>query len=103
MVRSFFPTTDGTAHIDATGTSANVKVAVGSTGPIQVRLYNAGTDPVFIRPGSDSTVVATTSDMPVAPGSVEVITLDIPEGGSLWIAAITASGATIYFTVGAGI
>lgn len=109
MVIPFHPTAGSTKTISATTVSSNVHLVIGGAGPgpVQVRVYNAGSVVVFIRQGSDTSVAATTTaDTPVAPGSVEVFTFNIPSATNdgLWVAGITASGAaTLYLTVGTGI
>jgi len=94
-----------TVKIDASTTSANAALLKMPTGITQIRLYNSGSVPVFIRKGTDSTVTGLISDMPIAPGSVEVLTLNNnPTAPITHVAAITASGtASLYVTVGQGL
>jgi hypothetical protein len=75
------------------------------TGKVQIRLYNAGAGIVFIRKGADATATASVADLPIAPGSVEILTLsNNPASPITYIAAISASGSnTLYVTTGAGI
>ncbi|WP_375453722.1 hypothetical protein [uncultured Methylobacterium sp.] len=85
-----------TASLAVTAASASVALASG-TG-ISQRLYNAGTATAFVRFG-DVTVTATTGDMPIPPGTIEIQT--VPPGS--FMAAITATGtATVYATNGEG-
>ena len=65
----------------------------------QVRLYNAGPNVAFIRFGVTA-LTATTADMPIPAGAVEVLT----KGGASRAAAICAGTgtATLYLTVGEG-
>jgi hypothetical protein len=95
----FRPADGSTVSINVAATTANVQVSA-STGVQQVRIMNNGTATVWIRFGTDNTVAATTSHMPVGPGTTEVLS----HQGPLWVAAI-AAGATglIYFTPGEGI
>jgi hypothetical protein len=76
-----------------------VQVTTGS-GLSQVRIMNNGSATVWIIFGTDNTVVATTSNLPIASGSAEV--LSVP--GPVWVAAIAAAATgVIYFTPGEGI
>lgn len=87
----------GTVNIAAGTTSGRVQIT-SSTGLGEYRVYNSGASTVFIKEG-DGTVTATTSDLPIPAGAVEVLSF-----GSTYIAAITATGTcTIYFTPGDGI
>jgi hypothetical protein len=61
----------------------------------QVRLVNNAATVAFIKFG-DSAVVATTSDMPMLPYSVEVFTT--PESH----VAVIGTGGTLYITAGVG-
>ena len=93
--------TDGAATVtlSATGTTSRVQLQTAVPGAPNVRLYNAGSVPVFVNCG-DVTVVATTATgLPIAPGSVEVLGCQ-----STHISGITASGtATLYATPGPGL
>jgi len=93
--------TDGAATVtlNATGTTSRVQLQTAVPGAPNVRLYNAGSVPVFINCG-DVTVVATTAaGLPVAPGSVEVLGCQ-----NTHIAGITAgTAATLYVTPGPGL
>jgi hypothetical protein len=85
-IQTFTPT--GTASLSATVTSASV--AFPSTGGVlNVMLVNTGSVPAYIAIGNSS-VVATTSGIPVLPGQPIVLA----QGISTNIAAITASGTT---------
>ena len=89
-------TPGSTVNIAATTSTGNVTLGIGAV----VRVYNAGTVPVFIKFGIAG-VTAATTDMPIPPGIVEVFT---EPSGATTVAAITASGtATVYFTSGQGI
>lgn len=83
--------------VDVSSATANAG-AVGGHGVI--RVYNAGTQLAFARWGTGAQT-ATTADMPLVPGVVEVF-------GKAWaddtFAAITSSStATIYITCGEGV
>lgn len=95
----FRPAGGSTVNINVTSTTANVQVTA-SSGMQQVRIMNDGTATAWIRFGTDNTVVATTSNMPVPAGGVEVLS----HQGPLWVAAIAAgSTGKIYFTPGEGV
>lgn len=99
-INPFFPRKGQTKTLAVTTTTARVQVLdnASSTSTYNVRIYNAGTVAAFINWG-DGTVTAATTDMPIAPGATEVLSL---QGSN--IAAITASGtATLYITEGSGI
>ena len=87
-----------TVSLSATGTTSRVQVQTALNNR-SMRLYNAGTVAAFIVCG-DVTVVATTAaGMPLAPGTVEVVTCP-----ALYVAGITATGtATLYVTPGTGL
>ena len=95
-----FDAKDVSSSTSATGTSGSV-VDHGTTGGHQVmRVYNAGTQIVFARWGTGAQT-ATTSDMPLIPGVVEVFT-KAPADDTF--AGITASStATVYITCGEGL
>lgn len=85
-----------TVSLPASTNSASTPLASG-TGACQ-RLYNAVTTTAFLRFGTGP-LVATTADMPLPPGAVEIQT--VPPGSVM--AAITATGtATVYATAGEG-
>lgn len=94
----FSPAGNQTVSINVSASSQNVQVTA-SSGMQQVRLMNNGTATVWIRFGTDNTVTATTSNLPIAAGAAEVLS----HQGPLYVAAI-AAGATgfIYFTPGEG-
>ena len=76
------------------------------TGEAQLRFYNAGPAAVFVKKGTGGvSATATTADFPIAPGSVEVLTVNNnPKAPITSVGAITASGAaTLYITTGAGL
>jgi hypothetical protein len=100
-MHNFSPLGLGTVNITATTTTGNVALN-RPTAPMgaDVRLYNAGAVAVFVMFGA-SDVAATTGNMPLAPGSVEVFALP---PSATHLAAITATGtATVYATAGVGL
>lgn len=108
MVQSFQPTMGATVSLAVTSVTSRV-ILGGQPGPanqrFQVRIYNGGPDTAFIRFG-DSTVTATTADVPIPSGAIEVMSFMVPDQVTTgaYMAAITASGtAALYFTTGAGI
>lgn len=96
---------DATASITTANSSANVALKKMPTGRVQIRIYNAFTSPVFIRKGTDSTVAATATDLPIAPGATEVLTLNNnPSAPITHVAMISPTGSgTVYVTTGTGI
>jgi hypothetical protein len=94
----FCPAVAQTVSINVGASSANVQVTTG-TGLTQVRVMNNGTATTWLRFGTDNTVAATTSNLPVGPGTIEVFSVPAP----VWVAAIAAgSTGLIYFTPGEG-
>ncbi len=66
-----------------------------------VRVYNSGTDTLFINFGTSSAVVAAlATSMPIPGSTVETFTLD---NNITHVAGISAAGTpTVYFTSGGG-
>ena len=95
---AFRPDVAATVNLAATTASSRVQVQPSHQSR-HVRIFNSGTVTVFIEAG-DSTITASASTgMPIAAGTVEIISA--PSG---YIAAITSTGtATLYFTPGEGI
>lgn len=101
-INAFQAIQNATVNLSASGTTGNVALpSRSSNGNQTIRIYNKGGTEVFIRFGTDSTVVATTAtDIPIAPGEIEV---QACPANFTYVAGITATGtATIYFTVGYG-
>ena len=91
--------------LDTTAVSVSATTASGALNlptapmPSSVRLHNATSVTVFVQFGG-STVEATTANMPLPAGAVEIFEIG---GGATHIAAITASGTgTLYATTGRG-
>ncbi len=101
-INAFQAYQNSTVNLAVTNSSGNVALPTrASNGNQTIRIYNKGATEVFIRFGTDSTVVASAStDMPIAPGEIEV--QGCPASFT-YVAGITASStATIYFTLGFG-
>jgi hypothetical protein len=96
--QSPFQASGNTVSLAVTGTTGRVAVAVDAYNSA-IRVYNAGTVPVFINCGDVTVTAVLATSVPVAPGSVEVLGC-----GKGYIAGIVTTGtATIYLTPGAGI
>ena len=94
-----FEPVGATVNLAVTSTTGRVARTLIGEDAAQVRIVNAGTVTVFLAFGGSS-IDATTSGMPLLPGTAEVFTLTKEMTN---IAAITASGtATIYATTGRG-
>lgn len=108
MVLSFQPTIGATVSLAVTSVSARVLLGGQPVQPgqrFQVRLYNGGPDTAFFR-FDDKNGVATTADIPIPSGAIEVMSFTVPYGvvDGVYAVAITASGtAALYFTTGVGI
>lgn len=105
-VNPFRPSVGTTKTLSASSSSSSVTFdakdvasSTNASGHSVIRVYNAGTATVFCRWGTGAQT-ATTSDMPLIPGVVEVF-------NKAWaddvFAGITASStATVYITCGEG-
>jgi len=94
-----FAPTGATVNVSATATTARVQF--NTVRADCVRLYNAGTEAVFIAFG-DVTIVATTAaGIPIGPGVTEVLSCN----GQSYVAGITvgAGPAVLYATPGEGL
>jgi hypothetical protein len=102
-MRPFNATTDATVNIDVSSSTQRVKLT-RSDGCLEMRVYNAGTQDVWIKVG-DSTVTAdSTKNMPIPAGAVEVLNVIPPRSDDIYVAAIAAgSTGKVYFTPGVGI
>lgn len=105
---AFQPTDGSTVTIAATTTSGR-HILGGQPSPggqrFQLRVVNDGTTVGYIKFG-DSTVTATTADIPILGGSTSVLSVTVPDilTTGLYVAVKMASGtANLYFTTGAGI
>jgi hypothetical protein len=98
MAETFLPKSGGATGASIAAATSSASTGVDGTCP-QVRLYNSGSVIVYVRWGK-SAQTATTSDMALAPGSVEVFSKQDADT----IAAITSAGtATLYITSGHGL
>ena len=96
----FRPADRSTALLNATTAGGASRVALKRSGneAAHVRLYNPGPSLLFVRFG-DETVTASTADLPLPAGAVEVLDAT----GASHVDAVTASGATtLYATCGKG-
>jgi len=88
-----------TVTLAVTGTTARVQVQASGTGSPNIRVYNSGTVAVFLACGDVAVTALTTTSMPVAPGSVEIV-----HCGQTYVAGISAgTAATVYLTPGSGL
>ena len=88
-----------TVTLSATATSSRVQVQTGEGGTQSVRLYNAGSVPVFVACGAVVVVATLAAGLPIAPGTVEILGCN-----QTHIAGITSTGtATLYVTPGTGL
>lgn len=83
-----------TVNIAATATTARVQIRTGPTSNY-VRVYNAGSVPVFVGCGDVTILAVTTTSMPVAANGVEIVGCN-----QQYVAAVTSTTATVYFTPG---
>ena len=71
-----------------TTTSANIAIPAAS--PAVIAVSNAGSNPMWVNPGTSSAVVATTGNISVPAGCVVPLTV----GSSTYVAAISTGGST---------
>lgn len=96
---AFNPTNNAVTTLAATSTTATSALQ-NVTNETQVRVYNATTCIIFVKFGF-STVTATTADVPIAPGAVEVLSA---APSWTYVAAITQScSGNVYFVRGNGV
>jgi hypothetical protein len=109
-IRVFRAFAQRTASIAATAATANVRLIpdgaqLTQRGEFNIQVYNNGTAVIFVSFGTDSTLVATTpsgatyGSIPIAPGAT--IGYRVP-GNTTYVAAITGTNGTVYFTPGEG-
>lgn len=103
-MRPFRPAFGSTKKIDAGLSSIAVDLAGTRSGEYQVRVFNAGPAVAFVAPG-DKDVTASTADLPIPSGAIEVLTVrNLPSDPETHFAAVTAgTAAAVYFTLGEGI
>lgn len=90
----FAPRNGGTVSRSVSGSSASVALPSFSS---QFRVYNSGSQVAYINFG-DSNVTAATTDMPLPPGAIEVLSAN----NATHMAAIGTDGA-IFVTAGFGV
>jgi hypothetical protein len=98
FAQSPFQASGNTVTLSVTGATARVAVATDGYNTA-IRVFNSGAVPVFLACGDVTVVAATTTSMPIAAGTVEILGC-----GKGYIAGISAgTAATVYLTPGAGI
>lgn len=104
-MKSFNATQHATVNIVVAATTANTAVTIrAAAGPMQVRVMNNGTATAWIAFGDNTVTASSTKDIPVPSGGAEVFTVNVPDGGSLYAAAIAAAATgPVFFTPGVGI
>jgi hypothetical protein len=107
MTKLFAP--QATVKVSATNSASTGQALPGTrgqAGPFQIRVLNDGTTVAHIKFGSDTTVAAATTDLPIAPNSLpQGFTIANPSrGDQLFFSVIMdSSTANVYVTVGDGI
>jgi hypothetical protein len=100
---------NGSAIVTTAGTPTGLTYsATAIVAPEQVQIFNNGTAAAFVLFCATSSCTASvgsagtsTSDYPVAPGAVVVVT--VPSGTNYAAAVLAASTATVYFSPGIGL
>lgn len=95
---AFNPKGNSTVNIASGASSANVQFQTSPGLSRHLRVLNTGTVTVFVEFGQSGVVASTTTSMPVLSNEVEIFGV----GDCTWVAAISASSATVYFTPGEG-
>lgn len=105
MDRAFQPIDGSTVSINASTTSAVGAIAKQPTGSHQLRIANLTTAVAYYKVGTSSAVVATTADVPLPAGGVEVITVRNPMAApETHVAVDLASGTgVVALTTGDGL
>ena len=103
MATPFTPRIGATVSITVTASSVSVALPDCQQG-VDIRIYNADTQVVFITSGSPTATATTTTSIPIAPGAIEVLHFPSVEGPRVMSAIGTAANSkAIYFTPGSGI
>lgn len=104
MEHAFHWLEDATSTVTATTSSQAVAILRRPSGRFQIRIYNGHTVAIYIRKGT-SIVVATATDMPIAPGSVEVLTINNADQSTITHIGVLAASTSgpISITTGDGI
>jgi hypothetical protein len=103
-MKAFFPIDRATTTISASTSSARGAIAKQPSGKHQVRLYN-GTGQVAFYRLCDLNDDATTADIPLADGAIEVVTVENADALPVThVAVILSTGSgSFYVTTGHGI
>jgi hypothetical protein len=83
-----------TVNIAATPTTARVQVRTSASSKY-VMVYNSGTVPAFISCGDVTVLAVATTSLPIGAGGTLVIGC-----AQQYVAAVTSTTATVYFTPG---
>lgn len=95
----------GTVNFTASTATSNVQLDSGSiSAATEYRIYNSGTNTVFVEFGtSAAAAAAVASSMPIAGGVVEYVRPPVSAVADYYLAGITSSGnAVVYVTAGEG-
>lgn len=95
---AFFPKAGGTVNIASGASSAAVQFQTAPALSRHCRVTNTGTVTVFVEFGQSGVTASTSTSMPVLANEVEIFSV----GNAQYVAAISASSATVYFTPGEG-
>lgn len=97
-----------TSTVAASGTSAQIALAVTAQPTTQIQVYNAATTAAFVVFCASATCTASagsagtsTADYPIGPGAVIVVT--VPTGTTNVGVILVSGSGTVYFTPGAGL
>lgn len=96
---AFMPVFGSTVTLSATSTSSNQNLTGVTKSMDSIRVVNTGTDTVFLKWGAGTQTATTLIDLPVPGGNTEIF--QIPPDVTN-IAAVCATTATVYVTVGKG-
>jgi hypothetical protein len=103
-VQAFNPVLGATKTI--TGGVGNVtggSAIFSGNGYRQVRVFNEGTATAWVNFGGASVTASNTTDMPVAAGATEVLTVPPTSGGTYAAIYTAAATGNVYFTPGSGL
>lgn len=99
ILRTFKPTM-ATQNVGP-GLAALTLTLNNTQGTRAIRLYNKGTDTVFVDFTSGANSATTTTSMPLAPGAIEIFTVAHDVTTMSYIGL--AGGNTLYSTIGEGL
>lgn len=101
-IRPFEPIpSQNTANIAVTGASQVLAVPVAGQGTRSIRVLNSGTQIIFIVFGISTSTAAVATAMPILANSAEIFTL--PNNVTHVAVIASATGSTMYITVGEGV